>query len=131
MASPNNNKRPGWVYVLEEIDPISGSPTGFYKVGRTEQERVEDRVRNYQTGNPRRLEVFYREVVPEPDEAEKSLHEDLKKYRVDFGGGEEWFRLPQTKLSRFRPNTTPSNSRHLPKWLKYLLAGIGVLVIFI
>jgi len=43
----------GWVYLLRERDFLTGTTDRYLKIGLTERD-VEDRVKEHQTGNPRR-----------------------------------------------------------------------------
>lgn len=81
----------GWIYLLGEIDPFDGSLTGFFKVGKTEQRHVEDRVSNFQTGNPRELRILRRKAVHDVHSSEAHHHEILDRYRFPGDGGTEFF----------------------------------------
>ena len=81
----------GWIYLLGEINPFDGSLTGFFKVGKTEQAQVEDRVANFQTGNPRELRILRRKAVYDVHSAESHHHDILTEYRFYGNGGTEFF----------------------------------------
>ena len=80
------------VYVLLECE--DGEPTGYVKIGKSTTERVDERVRNLQTGNPRELRRVCTEVVPNAFEVEVLMRQNPKLQRVT-GGGTEWFRIPE------------------------------------
>ena len=86
-----------YIYLIQECKP-DGSPTGFYKVGRTDNKKR--RVKELQTGNPRHLVMIActrnKVLVHRETDAHKSL--DKRARRIEhtsdrFGGGTEWYRL--------------------------------------
>lgn len=77
------------VYLLQEID-FDGTPTGLYKIGKTTKD-AEQRKRQYQAGNARRVDVYFTIEVYDSQAVETSLHQRLSAYRLAFGGGDEWF----------------------------------------
>lgn len=77
------------VYLLQEID-FNGTPTGLYKIGRTTKE-AEQRKRQYQAGNARRVDVYATIKVFNSQAVETELHRRFSAYRLSFGGGDEWF----------------------------------------
>ena len=77
------------VYLLQEID-FDGTPTGLYKIGKTTKE-AEQRKRQYQAGNARRVDVYATIKVFDSQAVETELHRQLADYRLKYGGGDEWF----------------------------------------
>lgn len=77
------------VYLLQEID-FDETPTGLYKIGKTTKE-AEQRKRQYQAGNARRLDVYFTIEVYDSQAVETDLHRRLSAFRLALGGGDEWF----------------------------------------
>lgn len=77
------------VYLLQELD-FDGTPTGLYKIGKTTKE-AEQRKRQYQAGNARRVDVYATIKVLNSQAVETELHRRLSAYRLALGGGDEWF----------------------------------------
>lgn len=75
--------------MLQEID-FDGTPTGLYKIGKTTKE-AEQRKRQYQAGNARRVDVYATIKVFNSQAVETELHRRFSAYRLSFGGGDEWF----------------------------------------
>jgi len=78
------------VYLLQEIDFDGISPTGLYQIGQTSK-NAESRKRQYKAGNARRLDTLHTIQVEDAQEVETELHRRLADYRVNHGGGDEWF----------------------------------------
>ena len=81
----------GLVYLLQEKSIITGRPTGLYKIGFTYQSDALTRVRQYATGNPRRLEIICSVQVDDPRHIESVLHKRFSRRRIRGHGGDEWF----------------------------------------
>ena len=88
----------GYVYLLEEKEE-SGDATGFYKVGKAVD--IEIRISNLQTGNVRKLRVKRKVEVYNYTAAEKKAHKNLRDYKVNLGGGKEWFQVEESELEMF------------------------------
>ena len=88
--------RLGYVYCIAEYE--DRKETGYFKVGMTKD--PDKRLRDLQTGNVRQLKYCKKEVLKRLN-AEKAAHEALKKYKVDLGGGTEWFKVPQNERDKF------------------------------
>lgn len=86
------------VYLLQEID-FDGSPTGLYKIGRTTK-AAEQRKRQYQAGNARRVDVYATIEVYDSQAVETDLHRRLSTYRLALGGGDEWFNFQDVNIDR-------------------------------
>ena len=82
---------PGYIYIIQ----MSGSHNGHYaappfaKVGFTNN--CQQRVSILQAGNPYRLTCFETYHVCNKDAAETAAHNAISNYRVQMGGGTEWF----------------------------------------
>lgn len=86
------------VYLLQEID-FDGTPTGLYKIGKTTKE-AEQRKRQYQAGNARRVDVYTTIKVFNSQAVETELHRQLANYRLNYGGGDEWFDFRAVDINR-------------------------------
>ena len=86
------------VYLLQEID-FDGTPTGLYKIGKTTKE-AEQRKRQYQAGNARRVDVYATIKVFDSQAVETELHRQLANYRLNYGGGDEWFNFRAVDINR-------------------------------
>lgn len=81
----------GFVYLLQEKSIVTGRPTGLYKIGFTYQKDTLSRVRQYATGNPRRLEIIRSIEVDDPHHTETILHRKFSRRHIKNHGGDEWF----------------------------------------
>ena len=86
---PTRDDQRGYVYLFEEIGG-NGVPTGYYKIGKTTQ-NVENRRKQIQTGNLRKIDICFVISVPDCHAIEKDLHQRLSRYRIEANGGTEWF----------------------------------------
>lgn len=88
MANENKIKQ-GWVYVLTNPEM-----KGIVKIGQT-QSSVEERAKQlYTTGVPQPYQIFYQCFFQNCEQAEKQVHEFLKKYRVKENNADrEFFRV--------------------------------------
>lgn len=85
---PNfTNEEIGQVYLINE------EGTKFYKIGRA---KSESRVKELQTGNPRKLILVHRIKVKKPGEVEYLLHSEM--YHCQIRG--EWFFLIEHEKDR-------------------------------
>ena len=88
---------PGELYFVGEEDLIDGTLTPLVKIGlvREKEDRTsEERVREHQTGNPRRLRVLRVFASPVVDRVETLLQAEFAPRRI----GGEWFHLPGAEL---------------------------------
>ena len=81
----------GHVYIIAE-KTRKNEYTGFYKIGKTKQD-LSERLRNLQTGNPRKLEYLEFVEVVDINAAESRAHAAATKrrFKSDEGGGTEWY----------------------------------------
>ena len=101
----------GHIYIAAESNPTGGY-TGFYKVGGTGKTRKERRSK-LNTGNPRRLIMVDFTEVEHTRDTEKAVHKALALWKVNYGGGKEWYRVPVNQL------------KSLTKAYKYALYHFG------
>ena len=88
-------QRTGFVYILrEDVGP-------YHKVGITND--VDRRVRDLQTGNPRKLHVVYKKEVNDVSKAETAAKEAAKDFKVSASmqGGTEWYNVPANQYNAF------------------------------
>ena len=83
----------GWVYCIREEDYLDGSLGRYVKFGLTSR-TVPQRIREHQTGNPRREISVYDINVEMMSYAEKYLHH---YFAVDRIGG-EWFDMDDARV---------------------------------
>ncbi|MFB8788893.1 MAG: GIY-YIG nuclease family protein [Potamolinea sp.] len=86
------------VYLLQEID-FDGTPTGLYKIGKTTKE-AEQRKRQYQAGNARRVDLHTTIKVTNSQAVETELHRLFADYRMSYGGGDEWFDFRSVDINK-------------------------------
>ncbi|WP_088890014.1 GIY-YIG nuclease family protein [Leptolyngbya ohadii] len=79
-----------YVYLLQELDFGRTAPTGSYKIGMTSKD-VDSRKRQYKAGNPRHLRTLHSIQVTDAQAVETELHRQLAEWRINEGGGDEWF----------------------------------------
>ena len=91
----------GKVYLLSEHNPDS-SKTGYYKIGKTTQD-VNKRISDLQGGNPRKIKEVESHQVSDMSEAETRAHHAVEKWntKATYGGGSEWFLVPQNEYGDF------------------------------
>ena len=88
----------GYVYCIAEYE--DGRKTGYFKIGTTNN--PDKRLQDLQTGNPRELKIWKEPLlVSQRLDAEKAAHAAVEKYKVDQGGGTEWFKVPQDEQDKF------------------------------
>lgn len=83
----------GYVYLLEEEDN-----EGFYKIGSTRSKDINKRLRQLQTGNPKRLllkDFFHTNHV---FKLESMLHNRYKTTNII----NEWFELSEEDINNFQ-----------------------------
>ena len=90
----------GYVYLIAEYNE-KGKLTRYFKVGGTGEENRNTRRNNLNTGNPRHLKVEYYEPVTRTKDAENDAHKDLIDWRVNMGGGKEWYYVPENQFETF------------------------------
>lgn len=73
----------GLVYLIRE------SETEFYKIGKSQESSLSDRLASLQVGNPRKLIPFYSILIENPFFVEAELHRCYSQYN----GNGEWFKL--------------------------------------
>lgn len=66
-----------------------------YKVGKSKD--PVDRLRDLQTGNPRKLQFIYEIPVDNMTAKEGAAKQALKGYKCALGGGTEWFTADSTQ----------------------------------
>ncbi len=86
----------GHVYILNDVDDITGK-SDYYKIGMVSKERtVEDRIqRDHQVGNPRLIVDIHSFHSDAPFFVERHLHKHFAGFRVR----REWFRLTDKQLA--------------------------------
>ena len=92
----------GHVYIIAEKDKLD-KYTGYYKIGKTKQD-LSERLRELQTGNPRKLEYFIHAEVSNIDAAERAAHAAAtrRRFKVNEGGGTEWYSAGLTHQLDFK-----------------------------
>ena len=84
---------PGWIYCIREEDYLDGSIGRFVKLGLTKR-TVPIRIREHQTGNPRKEVSEYDLYLEMMDYAETYLHHYFAQDRI----GGEWFDMDNAKV---------------------------------
>ena len=83
-----------YIYLIEEQDRFK-SPTGYYKAGSTNNKKR--RMRELQTGNPRRLVMIHCTKYQLAESTENTVHEHLndavgiRHCEATEDGGTEWY----------------------------------------
>ena len=95
------------VYLIAEFYS-NDEPTDYCKVGKSTQKQMEEenRLRNLQTGNPRRLKTLLCYPVSKPFDVEKYMTEKAKKHRII---------LPPTSRNQLSPEAYPERKT---EWYK-------------
>lgn len=84
---------PGKLYVIGEEDVFGGDPTRYFKIGIVREDRdPASRLKEHQTGNPRKLVIRESIDAPAVEYLETQLHHRLAT-RIAFS---EWFRLNES-----------------------------------
>ena len=103
MGAFVSRRDPDYIYIIRECYPqYTTQRTQFYKVGKTKDHI--SRLANLQTGNVRKLEYAYLVGVNSMRLAENIAHQRLNKYRVNYGGGREWFEIPNNEINEVISN---------------------------
>lgn len=87
----------GEIYFLGEIDSQTQATTPFVKIGlvrESEKRNSEDRIKEHQTGNPRKITTIKVFDTPCVSDVENSLHGRFATQRI----GGEWFYFNETQL---------------------------------
>lgn len=95
-------KKSGHVYVIEE-ERIGKGDCHFYKFGQSGNPHR--RMRQLQTGNPRKLSIFVEsDRLEDCVAAEQYLKITFKEYRCprEMNGGTEWFMVEHDENSTFQ-----------------------------
>jgi len=84
-------QRPGYVYVLSNVGSFG---EGVYKIGMTEREKPELRVRELGDASvPFPFDIHVMIATDHPKELERKVHEELNDYRINkFNLKKEFFR---------------------------------------
>ena len=77
----------GYVYLIEEGNPYPDA--SYFKIGFSVNPN--ERLRNLQTGNPRKLTLVYFQRVRDHVACEGRLKNALRNYESTLGGGTEWY----------------------------------------
>jgi T5orf172 domain len=91
------NMTAGYIYLLEELG-FDNNPTGLYKVGKTTAPTVENRTRNYKTGNPRPMIQYHVVYVNDCSASENAIKYYYREFKIVAGGGVEWFQFSPDDL---------------------------------
>jgi len=92
-----NTFNPGYVYILNEEDMLTGNKTDYYKIGMTANDRtVKERIdKDHQTGNPRRIIDVHSFRSEAAFLVERHLHKHFAHLRIF----REWFKLNFKQLN--------------------------------
>lgn len=93
------NLTPGELYFIGEYDFKAAQRTDFYKIGIVRNDgkdnrSSQDRLKEHQTGNPRKLEIVYTFKADAVEAIETNLHYRLARHRVPG----EWMKLNAREL---------------------------------
>ena len=96
---------PGHTYIAREMVPNAANvfvPTGYYKVGGTGDTAARRRTK-LNTGNPRHIHMLVFTAVAQTRNAETAARNDvnLAHWRVNLGGGTEWYFVPPNQWNNF------------------------------
>lgn len=80
----------GWVYAIASQD------RPLIKIGRTDRDDVEDRLRQLQTGQPDKLTIVWRWATPDSRTLEATMHALLDEYHHRG----EWFTCTPEQAAR-------------------------------
>ena len=89
----------GTVYLIRMMTKAGTSPSGFFKVGASKQDPIKNRLRDLQTGNPYKLEFLRQVEVDNMKQGEDAVDKALTDYKVDYGGGNEWYIGDESKIT--------------------------------
>ena len=88
---------PGEIYFIGEVDVRSKEPSSYVKIGlvrERDDKRVDERVLEHQTGNPRQLTLLRSIKTPCVSKVENHLHRSFATCQVSG----EWFHLDSSGL---------------------------------
>ena len=86
--------KPGYLYILNDVDQRTGVSSPYYKIGITfEAKTVEERIKEHQTGNPRDIVCVFALKTEAPFLVEQSLHRLHSSDRIRL----EWFEFKEEK----------------------------------
>jgi len=88
----------GELYILGELDPVSGARTPFVKIGIVKDSEDRDtakRIKEHQTGNPREITELHVFSSPNVEDVETALHGIYAPIRI----GGEWFHCDDATLT--------------------------------
>lgn len=89
-----SHKNPGYIYVIEEHDFLTGEPSGNVKIGIVKSPRVPaDRLPEHQTGNSRELSIASEYPAESVSQAEALIHSRLSTKRLV----QEWFVIDKSE----------------------------------
>ena len=88
----------GIVYLVRQMNKAGTGPSGFFKVGASKQDPIENRLRDLQTGNPYKLEFLRKVDVDNMKHSEDAVDKALTDYKVNYGGGNEWYIGDESKI---------------------------------
>ena len=93
----------GHIYIIQERQ-TTGAAGIYYKVGGVQgnSDEVDRRRGQLQTGNPRQLVVKERYAVNSCRDGESAAHNAARDYRVNYGGGTEWYRVNSDHYNDFK-----------------------------
>jgi hypothetical protein len=75
-------KKEGYVYYINEEEDLN-----YFKIGYTYD--VKERLEDLQTGNRRKLKIYYKKLIKKPENEETRLHKKFKKYKIL----NEWYKI--------------------------------------
>ena len=88
----------GELYIIGEIDPVTGKDAPFVKIGivrDSDTRNTAQRLSEHQTGNPRRLTVHGVVKSSMVERLETAMHDTLAPRRISG----EWFKLDGTGIA--------------------------------
>jgi len=89
--------------------------TDYYKVGHPQNPH--SRISDLQTGNPRKL-IYLCSVQENESTDEKKVHQHLADYRVELGGGTEWFKIPEGEMEVVYETIRDINSAEFERYFQ-------------
>lgn len=87
----------GELYIVGEVDPKTGADNSFVKIGivrENENRSTDQRIKEHQTGNPRRLSVRSIVKTAMVERVETALHDQFAPLRISG----EWFHMDATQV---------------------------------
>ena len=83
----------GWIYLISDVD----NTNNLYKIGITRKKDINERLKELQTGNGKKLYLHNSFKTKYPYKVEKMLHNLYSPYHENG----EWFRLNQEQIDNF------------------------------